>query len=375
MPKPIDALDYLAKPAQYPAEAVCVVHGDEPFLARQVVAALRGEVLGAEDAEFSLSVFEGPTTLLRDVLDELATVAMFGGGRRLVVVEDADTAPGRARKKDQPTGNASAAAKEDDNSFVSRYRPELEDYVARPTPGGVLVLVMKSFPSNTRLYKAVAASGLVLNASAPPPAKLGRWVIAWAKQAHQAKIAAPAADVLVEMVGPELGLIDQELAKMALSVGPGGQITPEVVARMVGSWRAKKTWDMLDAALDGNTPEALDQLDRLLLAGEAPISILAQISASLRRLAAATRLILKTEAAGRRPVLSAALEQVGVKRFVLDKTQRQLRQLGRHRGAQLYRALLQADLDLKGASDLPPRLVLEKLLFSLSAKDLKTAGR
>ncbi|MBN1588039.1 MAG: DNA polymerase III subunit delta [Pirellulales bacterium] len=346
MAKPIDALDYLAKPGQHPAVGVCVTFGDDPFLARQVLASLRAEVLGEEDAEFSLSTFEGRAAELGDVLGELATMAMFGGGRRLIVVDQADP-------------------------FVTRYRAELEDYVARPSTAGVLVLQLKSFPSNTRLYKAVAASGLVVNTNAPPAGKLARWVTAWAKQAHQAKITSAAAETLIELVGPELGLLDQELAKMALSVAGGEPITPEVVGRMVGSWRAKTTWDMLDAALAANVPEALAQLDRLLLAGETPIAILGQISASLRRLAAATRLVLKTEAAGRRPALGPALEQAGVKRFVLEKTQRQLRQLGRHRGARLYPALLQADLDLKGASSLAPRLILERLILWLAAPQAK----
>jgi DNA polymerase-3 subunit delta len=340
--KPIDALDYLAKPANHPVTSLCVVFGDEPFLTRQVAASLRAEVLGEEDAEFSLSTFEGAKAELRDVLEDLATIAMFGGGRRLVVVEEADP-------------------------FITRYRAELEDLAAAPAGNGILVLMPKSFPANTRFYKAVAASGLVISATAPPAGKLARWIATWAKQAHHVKITSSAAEMLVELVGPELGLLDQELAKMALSVGDESQITPELVQRMVGSWRAKTTWEMLDAALDGKVPDALSQLDRLLMAGETPIAILGQISASLRRMAAATRLILKTEAAGKRPALGTALEQAGVKRFVLEKAQRQLRLLGRHRGARLYRQLLQADLDLKGASALPPRLVLETLLIRLSA--------
>jgi DNA polymerase III subunit delta len=359
MAKLIDALDYLAKPGSHKAAPVCVVFGDEAFLVRQVTGQLRREVLGHEDAEFSLSVFEGPSAELREVTRELATMAMFGAGRRMIVVEEAD-------------------------AFVTRYRAELEDYVARPV-AGVLVLQLKSFPSNTRLYKAVVASGLVVSAVTPPEnkaaevarwiAKVARWLPDWAKQAHQARLASAAADLLLETVGTDLGIVDQELAKMAVAIGPGGQITPELVAQMAGSWRVRTTWDMLDAALDGRVAEALVQLDRLFLAGEAPIAILAQIGASLRRLAAATRLVLKTEAAGRRPALGPALEQAGVKHFVLEKAQRQLRQLGRHRGAQLYRALLQADLDLKGASAIPPRLILERLILWLAAPQAKEPVR
>ena len=83
------------------------------------------------------------------MIEELSTVAMFGGGRRLVVVEEAD-------------------------DFVSQYRPQLEDYVARPARSGVLVLDLKTFPSNTRLYKAVAADGLAVDCGAPPAR---RWCV------------------------------------------------------------------------------------------------------------------------------------------------------------------------------------------------------
>ena len=102
------------------------------------------------------------------------------------------------------------------------------------------------------------------------------------------------------MIGPELGLLDQELAKLALSAAGDKKITSEMVQKLVGGWRAKTTWDMLDLALEGKAAEALRQIDRLLAGGEAPVGLLAQISASLRRLATATRLILQAEAAGRR---------------------------------------------------------------------------
>ena len=346
MAKKLHAVDYLASPEKYPARPVCVLFGDEPFLKRHVLEKLRQAVLGGGDAEFSLAVFAGRKALLREVVDELSTVAMFGGGRRLVVVDEAD-------------------------DFVSRYRGELEDYVSHPKPSGLLVLEVKTWPANTRLYKAVAAEGLPIDCGSLSAARLTRWLGAWAPGEHNVQLTPAAAELLIEMVGPELGLLDQELAKLALTAGPGEKVTPQTVGQYVGTWRAKTTWEMLDAMLDGNAREALVQLDRLLLAGESPVGLLAQISASLRRFAAATRLILQAEKAGRRLSLRNALEEAGVKSFVLKKAERQLRQLGRHRGAQLYGWLLQADLDLKGASALPPRLVLERLIVRLAAHDAR----
>ena len=173
---------------------------------------------------------------------------------------------------------------------------------------------------------------------------------------------------MVEIVGPELGLLDQELAKLAVLAGDDKRVTAEMVSHSVGGWRAKTTWDMLDAALEGKATDAMLQLDRLLAAGEQPVGLLAQISASLRRLAAATRLVIQAESAGRKPNLRQSLEQVGVRGFVVQKAEKQLRQLGRQRGAKLYDWLLQADLDLKGDSYMPPRLILERLIARLAAK-------
>ena len=165
---------------------------------------------GGDDADFSLTAFEGPAAELRDVLEELATVAMFGQ-RRLVVVEEAD-------------------------EFISRYRADLENYVARPSPTAVLALEAASWPSNTRLYKAVAAEGLAIDCTAPAAAQLARWLGGWAKQNHAVELPQAAAEMLVETIGAELGLIDQELAEMA-PMAEKGKIGEELVARMVGGWR------------------------------------------------------------------------------------------------------------------------------------------
>jgi len=337
----LHAIDYLAQPNKYPPKPVCVAFGDELFLRRQVLLGLRRAVLGGDEADFSLSSHEGRTAEFRAVVEELTTIAMFGG-QRLVVVDEAD-------------------------EFVSRYREALEGYVSRPGRSGILLLDVKSWPSNTRLYKAVDTQGLAVDCTAPALAKLTRWLSEWAKQTHKSQLSLNAADTLVELVGTELGLLDQELAKLALLAGKDKKITPEMIQKLVGGWRAKTTWEMLDLALDGNATEALRQIDRLLANNEAPIGLLAQISATLRRLAAATRLILQSEAVGRRIGVGPALQQVGVKSFVLQKAERQLKRLGRHRGAQLYRWLLQADLDLKGDSEMPPRLILERLIVRLAA--------
>jgi DNA polymerase-3 subunit delta len=182
---------------------------------------------------------------------------------------------------------------------------------------------------------------------------------------------ATTAGLLVDLIGTELGLLDQELAKLALVVPQGGKVTADSVMENVGSWRTRTTWEMLDLALAGNVPEAIRQLDMLLQAGENPVGILAQVAYTLRRLAAATQLILDAEKQGKRLLLPSALSQAGVKQFVIQKSEAQLKRLGRHRGAKLLDWLLKADLDFKGDSRISPRMSIEQLILKIAAPQLK----
>ena len=341
--KPVPVVDYLWNTAKYPAKPVCIVFGDDAFLRSSAVRHIRDQVLAAEDAEFAASQFEGDDVAFKDVLQELRTVAMFGGDRRVVRVDEAD-------------------------SFVSKYREKLEDYVVKPSNQAVLILQLKSFPATTNLYKKIAESGLLIEAKTLPEKEIADWVVQWSKHHYKTSCDKVAAEMIVQRIGVEHGLLDQELAKLALMVMDEKKgITVELVEQAVGSWRSRTAFEMLDLALEGKTAAAVRQLDALLLAGENAVGILAQISATLRKLAAATELILDAERRNSKMTVRSALEKTGVKSFFLNKTEKQLLHLGRHRGAKLPKWLLQLDLDLKGDSRSDPRLLLEMFIVNLSA--------
>jgi DNA polymerase III subunit delta len=340
----VSALDFLAHPEKHPATNICAVFGDDAFLKAEVLTALRRQVLSGEQAEFGLTTFSGRETQLRDVRDALASQSLFGAGQRLVVIEEAD-------------------------SFVSEYRTELEDYVAAPGRG-VLVLDVKTWPNNTRLAKAVAGSGLTIQCESPNERQIKSWLTHRAKSEYQVRLEAAAADALIELVPPELGILVQEVDKLALLVGEDRIIDVKIVRGNVGGWRTRATWDMVDAAADGRAAEALVQLDRLIASGEKPFGLLPQMASSLRRFATAIALVDAAEADGRRLPPREALAQAGVLPFKLNDAERQLRQIGRRRGRQLTQWLLAADLAMKSYSsaDDRARTELERLIVQLSTE-------
>ena len=174
------------------------------------------------------------------------------------------------------------------------------------------------------------------------------------------------------MVGENLGLIDGELAKLALFADQAGALSDKQVLDVVGGWRTQSTWELLDKVCQGDAAGALAQLDRLIQSGEHPQALFGAFSWSLRRFAAAVRIVEAQETRGQRANLSSALAAAGVNKFPKDRFDNalaQLRQIGRRRGQRLYRRLLDADLKMKRSHSSPQRarFVLEELIFELSS--------
>lgn len=331
------ATAYLKKPDAKPIGPVVAVFGSETYLRQRVVDAVSDQVVGSNpDDDMAVVRFPGKTTDLVTVLDELRMVSMWGD-RRLVVIEDAD-------------------------DFVKNHRAGLEKYVQAPAKKSVLVLMVNSWPSNTKLAKAVAQVGLDLDCGPLKPADLVRWIPDQARSVHQRDISRDAAQLLVELVGTDLTQIEQELAKLATFVGDQQGIGVEDVRKLVGGWKAETTWGMLDAIREGNVDLAMHLLDKLLTEGEHPLKLLGGINFTFRPLAAAT------ESARQGLSLRESLIAAGVKPFVVGASEAYLRRMGRPRAELIYRRLLEVDTGLKGKSSLPDRAQMEQLLLQLAGK-------
>jgi DNA polymerase-3 subunit delta len=214
--------------------------------------------------------------------------------------------------------------------------------------------------STTNLAKAVAGTGTVIDCSAPRESDLAPWLIELAQTRHQARLERDAAAQLIELVGPEPGILAAEVEKLAVYAGTAATIELNDVITLVGAGRVETIWKCLDAAAAGQASAALAQLDHLLAAGEQPIPALAAMSANLLKLHHAGLL------RAARLNLDEACRHAGIPPFAFDKTRRQHAHLGPSRVDQLPATLLRADLDLKGGTSLEPRVVLESLLVRLA---------
>jgi DNA polymerase-3 subunit delta len=330
------AIDFLEAPQDHKTGPAVAVFGKERFLKLEVIKRVCGLALGPEGDEMGVTRLAGGELELKTVVDSLLTVSMWSP-RQVVLVEDAD-------------------------DFVSEYRSELEDYLERPAKKGVLILDLKSFPVTTRLAKKVAAVGLSIDCGELKGPSLVSWIIKSCKIRHGKKIDRAAAQLIVDLAGTELGLIDQELAKLAAYVGSTPSIDAGAVEKLVGGWRLETTWKMLDAVRDGNVGVAIELLDKLLAAGEPAIKLMGGINFAYRPVARGTELSRQGQP------LNAALAEAGVKPFNLQPMVSCLKRIGRPRAEQILRQLITVDVDLKRSSGLTDRMLLERLLLQLAGK-------
>ncbi len=328
----MDALAFLEQRERAALEPVYVLHGDEDFLKRQALEAIRVAALGADGHEFGFSTYRGEEATWAAVRGELETLP-FLARRRVVAVDAAD-------------------------AFVTRHRAALEEYVSRPAPTGVLVLDVKSWPATTRLARLLSAAGSV-ECKSPKPAVLKGWCVRRARDRYGKKLAAPATALLVDLAGTDMGLLDQELAKLAVYVGTSARIEEADVDKLVGQSRVENTFQILDRVVAGRPSEALEILGRLFDEGDDPIRILGGLGYQLRSAAQVARLCKQGES------VRSAADRLRVPGFARQRLEQLLRHLGPRRADRLFDWLLEVDWGLKGGSPLSPRVQLERLAARL----------
>jgi DNA polymerase-3 subunit delta len=218
-------------PAAISIKPVYALVGSDAFLQLQKL----GEILRPMPDAQRIDA-DGERAELADVLDELRSFAMFGG-RKVVVVQNAD-------------------------AFVTRFREPLEEYVAHPSMESTLVLRMGSLPATQRIAKAIARIGQIQECN--PPRDLARWITDRGPSAHGVTVMPEAARLLADMIGDDLGRLDNELAKLAIGAEPVAtiagnrlQIRPQDVAAGVAFQREQQMAEMTNAVAAGRPADAI----------------------------------------------------------------------------------------------------------------------
>jgi DNA polymerase-3 subunit delta len=299
--------------------------GGEPLLRDDALAALERAVLPEGGADFDHDRFDG-SALRPGALEDALQTLPVSAARRLVVVDDPDARRGGALT------NA------------------LADLVPALDPESVSVLVVRTARADRRARWVKAFADATVDCDPP---RRGRDVAAFIRgeaARQEVKLARGVAEALAERTGPQLLMLRQEIAKLALLAGVGETVTRAHVGAGTAQVAEEPIWDLTDAIGEGRTADAIGLLSRLLAAGAPAPVVLGSLVSHFRRL-------LRAGHGG----------AVSGPPFVRKKLETQARRYGARRLRSSLDAIHETDLALKGAGALRPELALERLVLALAA--------
>ena len=148
-------------------------------------------------------------------------------------------------------------------------------------PDLTLVLICRDKPA-AKLVKAVsAAAGEVFEFEAPKARDMPRVLIGEAQQLGF-RLDPAAARMLVERMGANPVRLRNELERLALWAGEGGEVGAEDLEAMIADTSEAAVWSLSDALIEGNAAAALRIGERLIGQGENVTGLIYGLASRLR---------------------------------------------------------------------------------------------
>ena len=312
---------------------VFFLFGEEEHLKDEMVGALVDAHLDPSTRDFNFDQLRG-SDLAPETLASIAATPPMMAEWRVVVVRDAQ-------------GLATTA----------RGRSVLEELLAKPIPGLALILAA-TLPDKAkgqiydRLKKDATAMAFPLLSSTDAPA----WLVSRARDEGY-DLQVDAARAMASAVGPELGVLVQELRKLFEFTRDRKRITLDDVKSVVGGVPRQNRWEWFDLLGDKRFPEARAGLSVLLDNGETGVGLIIGMGTQFLRLAIA--------AAGGERALEETLP--AYQRWLASRIGRQAKKWQAQELDAALDDLLRADRLLK-STNLGDHAILEEFILRAHAR-------
>lgn len=320
--------------------AVAVTGGDASLVAEEAHKVIN-DLAGGQDHTLVVEELRMGEEIPPTAVVDACRTPPFLGDRRVVVVRDAGAL------------DADGAA-------------AILDYLADPLDTTSLVLVAGGGSIGTKLLNAVKKVGRVVAiGDLTKDAARRSWIDDHLANAG-VKLDRAARDLLGEHLGEDLGRLSGLLEILETAYGSGATVTVDDLTPFLGEAGDVAPFALVDHLDAGDYEKALRLTRRLVGAGRHPLAILAILH---RHYAAMLRLdgldVRSKDQAG---------TILGMHPFPAGKAMAAGRRLGSERVAEAITLLAEADLDLRGDSELPPEMVLEVLVARLCSRAGRRGG-
>jgi DNA polymerase-3 subunit delta len=201
-----------------------------------------------------------------------------------VVIEEADTLPFLQDRKLIIARNASfLKASEKNREKVTHDLVQLEAWLKNPSPTAVVVFMApyEKLDARKRITKAMKEHATVVTAERLQGKDLQVWIQQTAGMSG-VHISTEIAELLVKTVGDDLLSLASEIQKMATYLSGQGEITGEIIEKLVPRTPEVDVFRLTDSYIKGNVVQTISIYRDLLRNGEEPIMLTSLIASHIR---------------------------------------------------------------------------------------------
>ena len=228
---------------------VYLLYGEEVYLMRKYLSALKSAILGADASEVNYSYFNGNTGYDVNELKELCETLPFFADYRLIIAE-------------------SSGLFASDIGFA--------DFIDNIADTTVLIIVESSIDKRTALYKAIKDKGYVAEFVTPAPDQMLDFVSDYLGR-NKKRISRSDCNYFVNGVGGDLYNITTELDKLIDYTGEREAITADDINAVCSMQIENRIFDIVDMLLNKDIKGAMGIYYDLISLREQPIGILRYI--------------------------------------------------------------------------------------------------
>ena len=271
--------------------SVYVLHGAEKYLRGLAAKTIADRVFSADDLrDFNDDIFSlnDPDNLGRAIA-AAEQLPMMSSKRVVRITDVRITAGGRDTLKED-------------------YEDFLAAYLKRPADTTVVIFIADELNGNRKLTKLLKQHSIAVEFAPLNEAELARRV---SQEIRDADATADELTIrqIVNLVGPDVLRLTNEVRKLATAALPDGVIRREAVDDLVAYKREIENWSLTNNLLAGRKSTALQVLRKVLDDGAEPVMLLGLIASSFRKLLLAKELM--TIGTSRQEVISIAKPPYG----------------------------------------------------------------
>jgi DNA polymerase-3 subunit delta len=262
--KQMKSIDNDIKTGQF--KKVYLLYGEETYLLRQYRDKLKNALVSADDT-MNFSAYEGKDINQNEIID-LAETLPFFADRRVILIENSGLF--QLRKSEEESAPVSGEG--------------LAGYLASAPDSTCFLFVEEAADKRSRLYKAAAKVGSVVEFASQSEETLQKWVLGRLKREGKG-ITQQAYQMFIQKTGTDMENIDREMEKLICYTLEKDTIEPEDVAAITTEQTQNKIFEMVDAISSHQQKKALDLYYDLLALREPSMRILYLITRQFHILA------------------------------------------------------------------------------------------